>query len=122
MSDRPDPLETQPDIQSNSHQLNKQTIQPHDGHLLAELPTLDSGSHPPEADVTIPPNWRYEATVAEIETIINQIELGELDLADVFDQFATAVQQLRQCETFLTRQKQQVDLLIETLLDEPEPF
>ncbi|WP_416676565.1 exodeoxyribonuclease VII small subunit [Egbenema bharatensis] len=70
----------------------------------------------------MPPNWTYEATVAEIEIIINQIERGELDLADVFDQFARAVERLRQCETFLTRQQQQVDLLIETLLDEPEPF
>ena len=52
--------------------------------------------------------------------IINQIELGELELADVFQQFSTAVDRLRQCETFLSRQQQQVDLLIETLLDEPE--
>ena len=100
MSDRPDRLGIQPDIQSLTR----------------------DGNRPPEAEETIPPNWNYEATVVEIETIINQIELGELDLAEVFDQFATAVQQLRQCETFLTRQKQHVDLLIETLLDDPEPF
>ncbi len=100
MSDRPDRLDIQPDIQSLTR----------------------DGNRPPEAEETIPPNWNYEATVVEIETIINQIELGELDLAEVFDQFATAVQQLRQCETFLTRQKQHVDLLIETLLDDPEPF
>lgn len=100
MSDRPDRLDIQPDIQSLTR----------------------DGNRPPEAEETIPPHWNYEATVVEIETIINQIELGELDLAEVFDQFATAVQQLRQCETFLTRQKQHVDLLIETLLDDPEPF
>jgi exodeoxyribonuclease VII small subunit len=58
--------------------------------------------------------------VAEVETIIDQIERGELDLADVFDQFTIAVQRLRQCEMFLNRQQQQVDLLIETLLDEPD--
>jgi exodeoxyribonuclease VII small subunit len=69
-----------------------------------------------------PSGWNYEATVTEVEQIINQIELGELDLAEVFSQFAVAVEQLRQCESFLTRQQQQVDLLIETLLDEPEPF
>jgi exodeoxyribonuclease VII small subunit len=65
-------------------------------------------------------DWRYEETVAEVETIIDQIERGELDLADVFDQFTIAVQRLRQCEMFLNRQQQQVDLLIETLLDEPD--
>ncbi|HEY9640776.1 MAG TPA: exodeoxyribonuclease VII small subunit [Coleofasciculaceae cyanobacterium] len=70
----------------------------------------------------LPPNWNYEMTVSEIETIINRIELGELELADVFNQFSIAVEQLRQCEAFLVRQQQQVDLLIETLLDEPEGF
>jgi exodeoxyribonuclease VII small subunit len=69
-----------------------------------------------------PPNWSYEATVIEVEAIISRIELGELELSEVFDQFSIAVEQLRQCETFLTRQQQQVDLLIETLLDEPEAF
>lgn len=67
-----------------------------------------------------PSDWNYEATVSEVETIINQIELGELELADVFQQFSAAVERLRQCESFLSRQQQQVDLLIETLLDEPE--
>lgn len=78
---------------------------------------------PMEANsLTFPPDWNYEMTVAEVEAIINRIELGELELAEVFDQFTTAVEQLRRCETFLTRQQQQVDLLIETLLDEPESF
>lgn len=67
-------------------------------------------------------HWSYEATVAEIETIINRIEMGELELAEIFDQFGTAIEHLRQCETFLGQQQQQMDLLIETLLDEPEMF
>jgi exodeoxyribonuclease VII small subunit len=66
------------------------------------------------------PDWQYETTVLEIETLIEQIERGQLPLAEVFDQFAIAVQRLRQCESFLTHQQQQVDLLIETLLDESE--
>jgi exodeoxyribonuclease VII small subunit len=72
------------------------------------------------AVVSFPSDWNYEATVSEVERIISQIELGELELADVFQQFSTAVNRLRQCESFLSRQQQQVDLLIETLLDEPE--
>ncbi len=60
----------------------------------------------------------YEEKVAEIEKIIAQIEKGELQLADVFTQFATAVEYLRQCEGFLQHRQQQVDLLIETLKDE----
>ncbi|WAL61613.1 exodeoxyribonuclease VII small subunit [Thermocoleostomius sinensis] len=71
---------------------------------------------------TLPVGWNYEATVAEIEAIIDRIERGELDLADMFDQFSIAVERLRQCESFLARQQQQVDLLVETLLDEPDLF
>lgn len=67
-----------------------------------------------------PPNWNYEATVAQVEAIISGIETGELELAEVFDQFATAVEHLRQCEAFLARQQQQMDLLVETLVDDPD--
>ncbi|MBD2242405.1 exodeoxyribonuclease VII small subunit [Nostoc sp. FACHB-888] len=62
--------------------------------------------------------WNYEAKVAEIEGIIARIEAGELDLEAVFEQFASAVEYLRQCEIFLQQRQQQVDLLIETLSDE----
>jgi exodeoxyribonuclease VII small subunit len=63
-------------------------------------------------------NWNYETKVAEIEAIITRIESGELELEAVFDQFANAVEYLRQCENFLQQRQQQVDLLIETLSDE----
>ncbi|MBN3869111.1 MAG: exodeoxyribonuclease VII small subunit [Nostoc sp.] len=62
--------------------------------------------------------WNYEAKVAEIEGIIARIEAGELELEAVFEQFASAVEYLRQCESFLQQRQQQVDLLIETLSDE----
>lgn len=62
--------------------------------------------------------WNYEAKVVEIEGIIARIEAGELQLEEVFDQFATAVEYLRQCEGFLQQRQQQVDLLIETLSDD----
>ncbi|MGA7937638.1 MAG: exodeoxyribonuclease VII small subunit [Kovacikia sp.] len=65
-------------------------------------------------------DWNYEATVKKIEEITTRIEAGELELAEVFDQFATAVEYLQQCETFLGQRQQQMDLLIETLTDEPE--
>ena len=62
-------------------------------------------------------NWNYETKVAEIETIISRIEAGELQLEEVFEQFATAVKSLRECESFLQQRQQQVDLTIETLQD-----
>ncbi|WP_066423599.1 exodeoxyribonuclease VII small subunit [Anabaena sp. 4-3] len=63
-------------------------------------------------------NGNYEEKVAEIEKIISRIESGNLELEAVFDQFAIAVEHLRQCETFLQQRQQQVDLLIETLSDD----
>lgn len=62
--------------------------------------------------------WNYEAKVLEIEGIIARIEAGELELEDVFAQFASAVESLRQCEGFLQQRQQQVNLLIETLSDD----
>lgn len=62
-------------------------------------------------------DWNYKAAVAKVEAIVVQIEAGELDLEEVFDQFAAAIEYLRQCETFLQERQQQVDLLIETLND-----
>jgi exodeoxyribonuclease VII small subunit len=69
---------------------------------------------PPLAD-----DWRYETAVAEAESIISQIESGDLELEDVFEQFTQAVTYLKQCETFLTERQAQVDLLVETLEDSP---
>jgi exodeoxyribonuclease VII small subunit len=66
-----------------------------------------------------PENWHYESAVAEIETIIGKIESGNLDLEEVFGQFAQAVKSLQQCESFLAQRQTQIDLLIETLDDPP---
>lgn len=77
----------------------------------------------PDSEATtiqLPKGWQYEASVAEVEKLIAQIETGELALEEVFNQFALAVTYLRRCETFLQSHQQQVDLLIETLNDEPE--
>ncbi len=73
-------------------------------------------------DISFQNDWNYEENVAKIEKIVAQIESGKLELAEVFEEFSAAVQYLRQCETFLQQRRQQVDLLIETLVDEPESF
>ena len=67
-------------------------------------------------------NWNYEATVAKVETIINQLESGELELAEVFTEFSTAVEYLRECEAFLNQKQQQMTLLVETLTEQPDTF
>jgi exodeoxyribonuclease VII small subunit len=72
------------------------------------------------AAVPLQESGNYEASVAKVEAIIALIEAGELELEEVFEQFAAAVEYLHQCETFLQQRHQQVDLLIETLKDEPQ--
>ncbi len=67
-------------------------------------------------------NWNYEATVAKVEKIISQLESGELELAEVFTEFSTAVEYLRECEAFLNQKQQQMSLLIETLAEQPDAF
>lgn len=81
--------------------------------ILMIDPISASGST--QADISLPQTWNYEATVAQVETIIKQIEVGELELAEVFEQFSAAINYLRQCEAFLNQKQQQMDLLIETL-------
>ncbi|MDX2230198.1 MAG: exodeoxyribonuclease VII small subunit [Leptolyngbyaceae cyanobacterium bins.349] len=84
---------------------------------LERMSQHDGVGRPPDLKQ---PLWSYEATVKQIEATIARIESGELELANVFDEFAEAVERLRQCETFLAERQQQMDLLIETLSDDPE--
>jgi exodeoxyribonuclease VII small subunit len=69
------------------------------------------------AQVLLQNDWNYEATVMRVEDIISQIEAGELELEEVFERFAMAVEDLHQCEVLLQDRQQQMDLLIETLTD-----
>jgi exodeoxyribonuclease VII small subunit len=59
--------------------------------------------------------WKYETAVERVEEILSEIESGELELSEVFAQFAVAVESLQQCENFLSRQRERVDLLLENL-------
>ncbi|USR92713.1 exodeoxyribonuclease VII small subunit [Phormidium yuhuli AB48] len=62
-------------------------------------------------------SWNYEATVEEIERIIQNIESGQLNLDDVFTKFTVAAEHLQDCEQFLGQKQQQLDVLLETLSD-----
>jgi exodeoxyribonuclease VII small subunit len=63
-------------------------------------------------------DWNYEATVDRIEAIIERVESGELPLEQVFEEFSVAVECLQECEKFLARGKEKMDLSIEILEDE----
>ncbi|MEG4046294.1 MULTISPECIES: exodeoxyribonuclease VII small subunit [unclassified Microcoleus] len=66
------------------------------------------------------PDWNYEETVDRIEAIIDRVESGELPLEEVFEQFGVAVECWQECERFLARGKEQMDLSIELLAAEPD--
>lgn len=59
--------------------------------------------------------WNYEEAIAEVEALIGEIESGSLPLEVVFEKFGSAVECLRQCETFLEGGKERLNLLIEEL-------
>ncbi len=59
--------------------------------------------------------WNYEETIEGVEEILTAIEGGDLELTEVFSQFAVAVDRLQQCENFLATQREQVELLLENL-------
>jgi len=65
-------------------------------------------------------DWNYEETVDRIEAIIDRVESGELPLEEVFEQFAVAVECLQECEGFLARGKDQMDLSIGLLAQTPD--
>ncbi len=66
--------------------------------------------------------WRYEAAIAEVESLIAQIESGELDLAEVVERFQQAAQILKRCAQFLEEKRQQVEILVEELNQDDEDW
>ncbi|MEL7350126.1 MAG: exodeoxyribonuclease VII small subunit [Cyanobacteria bacterium P01_A01_bin.116] len=68
----------------------------------------------------LPDDWNYEETLLKIEDITQQLENGDLPLADIFEQFADAVASLQQCDQFLQSKQKQASLLIETLVGKDE--
>lgn len=66
------------------------------------------------------PQWNYEQTVEQVESILKQIESGMLPLEEVFAKFAIAVEHLQECESFLAAGKKRMDLSIATLEQEDE--
>jgi len=78
------------------------------------MPKSSKPNSTPQSD------WNYEETVAQIEAIISQMEAGDMDLAEVFEQFTLAVDYLKECEQFLAQKRSQMDLMIETLSEDPD--
>lgn len=54
----------------------------------------------------------FEASLAELETIVEKLEQGELSLDDSLKQFERGVQLTRVCQAALTQAEQKVEILL----------
>jgi exodeoxyribonuclease VII small subunit len=62
-----------------------------------------------------------EKAMAELETLVEQLEVGELTLDKSLQQFEKGVRLIRDCQAALTEAEQKVKLLIDSELKDVDP-
>ena len=53
----------------------------------------------------------FEQSITELETIVGQLEKGELPLEDSLKQFEKGIQLAQKCQTILTQAEQKIEML-----------
>ena len=53
----------------------------------------------------------FEQSFTELETIVSQLEKGELSLEDALKQFEKGIQLAQKCQTLLNEAEQKIELL-----------
>ncbi len=61
-----------------------------------------------------PPPIAFEAALAELETLVGQLEQGELPLDEALRRFEQGVALTRACQTALRQAEQKVEQLLES--------
>ena len=69
---------------------------------MADQPTSDAASDEPRAG-------GFEQKLAELETLVEQLESGELELADSLKRFQRGVELSRECRQMLDEAQQTVE-------------
>jgi exodeoxyribonuclease VII small subunit len=64
----------------------------------------------PQADAPAPPD--FEASLAELEALVERLERGDLPLEEALSSFERGVQLTRQCQGALTEAQQKVEILL----------
>jgi len=65
----------------------------------------------------------FEQALAELETVVERLEHGELPLEEALRQFERGVELARSCQESLKQAEQKVEILLrKTPQAEPEPF
>jgi exodeoxyribonuclease VII small subunit len=65
----------------------------------------------------------FEQSLAELETVVERLEHGELPLEDALRQFERGIELARSCQSALKQAEQKVEILLQKTPDAtPEPF
>lgn len=65
----------------------------------------------------------FEQALADLETIVERLEHGELPLEESLKQFERGVQLARSCQELLKQAEQKVEILLQkNATAEPDPF
>lgn len=79
---------------------------------LDEFHPLIVTSKQPKAVEAALPTPDFEASLAELEAIVDKLEQGDLSLDDSLQQFERGVQLTRVCQTALRQAEQKVEILL----------
>ena len=64
-----------------------------------------------------------DSSLQELESVVEQLESGDLSLEEALKQFERGVKLTRKCQTTLKKAEQKVEILLKKTADaEPEPF
>ena len=64
-----------------------------------------------------------DSSLQELESVVEQLESGDLSLEKALKQFERGVKLTRKCQTTLKEAEQKVEILLKKTTDaEPEPF
>lgn len=64
-----------------------------------------------------------DGSLQELESVVEQLESGDLSLEEALKQFERGIKLTRKCQTTLKEAEQKVEILLKKTADaEPEPF
>jgi len=82
----------------------------HRPHRDISIPIVTSTKPQAAPESAAPPD--FERSLAELETIVDKLEQGELSLEDSLQQFERGVQLTRVCQTALKQAEHKVEVLL----------
>jgi exodeoxyribonuclease VII small subunit len=76
------------------------------------FPSVHVNSKPPQASAAPPAPSDFERSLAELETIVEKLEQGDLSLDESLKHFERGVQLTRLCQGALKQAEQKVEILM----------